>query len=162
MNAVKHKLTLGSCIGKMKAELGSVCELQRAAKAAATTLAGGREGAQEEDAQDQDGTDYSLLMQGQSPITNIQLDFGFDGDDGDGGDGGEGFKLEHGKISRAQAAYTLFFDLTSPKNIINIFQTLALGLLGVIKNGGVMLTQMVNVRSASRRSRSSRTTRTLA
>ena len=147
VNAVGYQLTLGSCIGKMKAELGSACELQRSAKAAA--VATGKESAKALKKKMMPKvkmeTDYSLLMTGQSPITDIKLEFGFEGDGEEGEGGDEVFKFETGKMSPAhKRLYTLFFDLSSPKNIINIFKTLALGLLGVIKNGGVMLAQMVN------------------
>jgi hypothetical protein len=151
-NSLGYKLTLGTCVLAMKKDFTDLVTRQTAKKIASSQI-DATKGFVKESVRPKFKmtTDYSLLMEGKSPIVEISMDFGVFGDeDGEGEEKGDDktspFELDTEALAdamppRMKRLYDLFFNLSSPRNLINIFKTLAFGLLGVIKNGALLLFQ---------------------
>ena len=102
-------------------------------------------------------TDYSRLLVGQCPITDFDLDFAFgsekeaaEGVEGDLEKDAEDFKPDTKTLVKAlppmmQRIFTMFFDLTSEQNFINIFKKLAVNFIKMAKSGVALVVQVVNL-----------------
>lgn len=163
-NSLGYKLSLGTCVLAMKKDFTDLVTRQTAKKIANSQIDAAKGvikesvlGVIKESVRPKFKmtTDYSLLMEGQSPIVEISMDFGVaEDEDGEGeekgGDKMPSIELDTKALTKAltgamtprmKRLYDLFFNLSSPRNLINIFKTLAFGLLGVIKNGALLLLQ---------------------
>uniref|UniRef100_A0A7S4C384 Uncharacterized protein n=1 Tax=Chrysotila carterae TaxID=13221 RepID=A0A7S4C384_CHRCT len=171
-NSLGYKLSLGSAVLRMKQDFAELASKVNAKKLAMSQAGAAKDFAKESAMHALTNvrpkfkmvTDYSLLMAGKSPIVELGIDFdirgeGDEGEEEEMGGATEDEAVEGGDVPsfkfdkkafidamppRVRRLYELFFDFDSPRNLVNIFKTLALGLLNVIKNSAVFLYQASN------------------